>query len=109
MVCLSKPEEIVQYWTPRTRPTLKQGPRKGHTAANHGTDQDDVGATSLDAKNNDEAANNMCVPEISMQLESMKRLLEVVQLENEFLKLEGKTNQCHPIGFGEYCCRGCQT
>jgi len=60
-----------------------------NTAASHGTDQDDVRATSLDAQNNDEAANNnMCVPGISMQLESLKRHLEVVQLENEFLKLE---------------------
>ncbi|XP_070854492.1 uncharacterized protein [Drosophila suzukii] len=62
---------------------------KDMTDMEAGPDQDDVGATLLDAQNNDEAANNnMCVPEISMQLESLKRHLEVVQLENEFLKLE---------------------
>nr|XP_036669907.1 uncharacterized protein LOC118877085 isoform X2 [Drosophila suzukii] len=73
---------------------IEAGPEeRSNSAAVQGTDQDDVGATSLDAQNNDETANNnMCVPEISMQLESLKRHLEVVQLENEFLNRDAKTS-----------------
>jgi len=76
---------------PKDMTDIEAGPEEwSNTAAVQGTDQDDVGATSLDAQNNDEAANNnMCVPEISMQLESLKRHLEVVELNgaNSFLSV----------------------
>ncbi|XP_070855180.1 uncharacterized protein [Drosophila suzukii] len=80
---------------PKDMTDIEAGPEeRSNSAAVQGTDQDDVGATSLDAQNNDETANNnMCVPEISIQLESLKRHLEVVQLENEFLKLEVSRRQ----------------
>ncbi|XP_037727955.1 uncharacterized protein LOC119558615 [Drosophila subpulchrella] len=79
---------------PKDMTDIEAGPEeRSNTAENQGTDQDDVGATSLEAQNNEEADNNMCVPEISMQLESLKRHLEVVQLENEFLKLEVSRRQ----------------
>ncbi|XP_044251928.2 uncharacterized protein [Drosophila takahashii] len=64
-----------------------------NTSTDNVAEQDGAGTSSLDAHNNADVSNIMNVPEVSLELESLKRHLEMIQLENELLKLEVSRRQ----------------
>jgi len=56
---------------PKDMTDIEAGPEeRSNSAAVQGTDQDDVGATSLDAQNNDETANNNKVTTLSWPIQN---------------------------------------